>query len=286
MSNQQRLYSFFQQHRTLVILVAVGLFLLEIEIFALAAMKSGRESRMQILGPKGNVIYETDGNELSRFNKYYFEKTFGPMEQYDVRMVTRNRPFPFRAWFVAAVGIPVGVVLLFGFVVRAWTTLFVGDMAKARQKDADAAPAPNSRFERVVGMISRFNIFVIGALVLLGVLAYWVVPNLLTYLGRVGIETLIRYKWVFLALAAIFLALVVWIVYLRYLLAKKAIESRMEVDKYRLRLESERMGHAAAQIPYAPKAIAGGPLTGDSSEPEDAKDEGGNTATPIGRGFG
>ena len=271
MSNQQRLYSLFQQHRTLVILVAVGLFLVEIEIFALAAMKSGRESRMQILGPKGNVIYETDGNELSRFNKYYFEKTFGPMEQYDVRMVTRNRPFPFRAWFVAAVGIPVGVVLLFGFVVRAWTTLFVGDMPEARQKDADVSAEADSRFERVVGMISRFNIFVIGALVLLGVLAYWVVPNLLTYVGRVGVETLIRYKWVFLSLAAVFLAVGVWIIYLRYLLAKKAIESRMEVDKYRLQLESERMGNPAAQISYTPTAVSDSPLPGECSETENSK---------------
>lgn len=269
MSNQQRLYSLFQQHRTLVILVAVGLFLVEIEIFALAAMKSGRESRMQILGPKGNVIYETDGSELSRFNKYYFEKTFGPMEQYDVRMVTRNRPFPFRAWFVAAVGIPVGVVLLFGFVVRAWTTLFVGNMPETRQTDEDAPAAADSRFERVVQMISRFNIFVIGALVLLGVLAYWVVPNLLTYAGRVGIETLVRYKWVFLSLAAVFLSLVVWIIYLRYLLAKKAIETQMEVDKYRLQLESERTGNAAARIPYVPTAVAGGALPADSSETGD-----------------
>ena len=33
------------------------------------------------------------------------------------------------------------------------------------------------------------------------------------------------------------LALVIWIIYLRYLLARKTIESQVEVDKFRLQLE-------------------------------------------------
>jgi hypothetical protein len=48
---------------------------------------------------------------------------------------------------------------------------------------------------------------------------------------------LIRYKWIFLAVASIFTTVVLWIIYLRYLLAKKAIESQVEVDKYRIQLE-------------------------------------------------
>ena len=37
--------------------------------------------------------------------------------------------------------------------------------------------------------------------------------------------------------AAAFLGTVLWIIYLRFLLAKKAIDSQVEIDKYRLRLE-------------------------------------------------
>lgn len=262
MTGKNSLGSIFQEHKTLFVIVAVGLFLIEIEIFALAAMKSGRESRMQVLGTSGSVIYEADGSDLSQFNKYYFEKTFGPMDRFDVRLVTFDRPFPFRAWFVAAVGIPVGVVLLFGFVVRAYLTLFYGESGK--QDAGGTAPKlenpAESRFERIVRMVSRFNIFVIGALVMLAVLAYWVVPNLVTHLGRVGIETLIRYKWAFASLALGFLVLVAWIIYLRYLLAKKAIDGQVEVDKYRLRLEAEQTQGTVAQLSYNP---SGGSVEGN-----------------------
>lgn len=100
------------------IVIAVVLFLVELEIFALAAMKSGRKSWLQIIDAKENVIHETDGNNLSDFNKYYFEKTFGPFDQHQVKLITKNLPFPFRAWLVAAVGLPVGAILLFAFTDR------------------------------------------------------------------------------------------------------------------------------------------------------------------------
>jgi hypothetical protein len=73
---------------------------------------------------------------------------------------------------------------------------------------------------------------------------------MITYIGRVGVDTLIQYKWVFLSTGIIFLGMIIWIIYLRYLLAKKAIESQAEVDKYRLQLEYHpndahppRLGH-------------------------------------------
>jgi hypothetical protein len=70
-------------------------------------------------------------------------------------------------------------------------------------------------------------------------LSYWVVPNLIVHVGKLGVESLARYKWIFLSLGMVFLGLMVWIIYLKYLLAKKAIDSHAEIDKYRLQLEFE-----------------------------------------------
>jgi hypothetical protein len=81
------------------------------------------------------------------------------------------------------------------------------------------------------------NIFIIGFLIFIGVISYWIIPNMITYLGRTGIDTVIRFKWVFIAIATTVVAIGVWIVYLRYLLAKKSIESRTEIEKHRLALE-------------------------------------------------
>ena len=242
------LTTLIRENKTLCIIITVGLFLIELEIFAVAAVKSGRKSWLQIYDDRGAVVYETDGARLSDFNKYYFEKTFGPFENYDVKLVTRDVPFPFRAWFTAALGIPIGAVLMFGFVFKAWLTLFHGERT-AQETAGRVAEAPESRVEQVLNGVGRLNIFTIGALVFLAVVAYWAVPNSIAYIGRAGLEALGRHRWLFFTVAGAFLAVVLWIIYLRYLLAKKAIESQAEVDKYRLQLEHKPSG-TAPQLEY------------------------------------
>ncbi len=110
MSSSNTITALLKEHKTLFIVITIGIILLEVEIFAFAAMKTGRKSIMEFRDPQGNLIHVTDGDNLSTFNKYYFEKTFGPMDQYRVNLISQDRPFPFRAWFTAALGIPVGAV--------------------------------------------------------------------------------------------------------------------------------------------------------------------------------
>ena len=125
MQNKQNIIEFLRENKTVVLILAVCLFLIELEVFALSVMKSGRKSRLHVLNTAGEMIYETDGNNLSSFDKYYFEKTFGPFENYNVKLVTTEQPFPFRAWFSAAIGIPVGLVLLMAFVSRRFPPFFM-----------------------------------------------------------------------------------------------------------------------------------------------------------------
>jgi hypothetical protein len=227
MKYQSDIVSTIKEHRTLFIIIMVGLFLIELEIFAVAAMKSGRKSMLQISDPKGNVVLLTQGARLSQVDKTAFERTFGPLDQYRVHILSEDRPFPFRAWLVAAVGIPVGMMLLFAFVIKAWTALF-------REEPSDSAAEKNapedaSGLERYMHVVSRFNIFIIGVLVFVAALAYWILPNFILFAGRAGIEAIARYKWVALAAAVVFVGSVLWVIYLRYLLAKKTIEpTRLE----------------------------------------------------------
>ena len=69
MPHRKNVTSFMRENKTIFVIISVVLFLLELEIFALAAMKSGRKSWLQVMDDKGNVIYETDEKNLSEFNK-------------------------------------------------------------------------------------------------------------------------------------------------------------------------------------------------------------------------
>jgi len=238
MSETSNMLQVIRDNKTVFILIAVGLFLIELEIFAIAAMRSGREARLQVLNDRGDLIYEADGTQLTDFNKYYFEKTFGPLENHQTRLVTSVEPFPFRAWFAAAIGVPVGAILLFGFAVRAYMALLYPEAGKGDAGDPASAPDESeTRLERVIRKVSQFNIFVIGALTFLTAVTIWMLPNMLQKMGAAGVAAIVKYKWVVLGGVVVFLALIVWVIYLRYLLARKTIESQVEVDKYRLQLE-------------------------------------------------
>jgi hypothetical protein len=239
MKDNRSLSGIIREHKTVFIILLVGLLLIELEIFALAVIKSGRKSWLQVLDEQGNVIHETSGSHLSEFNKYYFEKTFGPFENYQVRLQTERIPFPFRAWFVAAVGLPIGVMLLFGFIVKAYSAIFMTAKPEAPPPEPGSQKAYETRLEMVLDKLSRLNIFLIGFFILVGVLLYWIVPNALTFIGKTGIDALIRFKWVFIVSAVVLVGIVIWIIYLRYLLAKKSIETQTEIEKLRLQLESK-----------------------------------------------
>ncbi len=254
------LLKLMKAHRTLLIVVAVGLLLIELEIFAIAVTKSGRESYLQILDDRGNIVYETDGERLSDFNKYYFEKTFGSLDGFQKRLQTRDRPFPFRAWFAAAVGVPVGVILLLGFVFRAYVTMVFGHGKPQEGPGERSGPGDGrlGRFDNLVRTVSQYNIFIIGGIVFLGVVGLWYLPNMLNEIGKMGVETIARYKWVVLSAIAVMLGLVIWVIYLRYRLAGKAIDSQTEIEKYRLHLRLDpayRDAPALAHHPDAPLPV-------------------------------
>ncbi len=255
MTTSHTMASLFRENKTLFILIAVGIFLIELEIFAVAAINSGRKSWMEVKDQHGNIIHVSEGNNLSSFNKYYFEKTFGPLDQYQVNWVSKDEPFPFRAWFAAAIGIPVGAILLFGFITRAFAAIIYGDrIAVGAASSGASEPIARNRLETLMAGISRLNIFAIGFLVLLAMFTYWVVPNLILYIGQVGMDTIMRYKWFFLTVALTLLGIAVWIIYLRYLLAKKAIDSQTEVEKFRLQLaagnsEPLRLEYSQSALP-------------------------------------
>ncbi len=275
MPQRKKLADLARENKTIIIIIAVGLFLIELEIFAVAALKSGTDYKLQVMDNNGNLIHETDGKNLSDFNKYYFEKTFGSFDDYQVKLVKNDRPFPFRAWFVAAVGIPIGVILLFAFVVKAYMALFHNEDELSFAKNAENGQY-HTRMERIIAGVSRFNIFVIGFLVLFSVLLYWIIPNFATYVGRVGIDTLIRFKWFFLTASLMIFALIIWIIYLKYRLAGKAIDSQVEVDKYKMKLEYTHGVKMGPSLEYH--------KTGDEDIPLVAwKEEDDNTTPPSSR---
>jgi hypothetical protein len=98
------------------------------------------------------------------------------------------------------------------------------------------------------------------------VISYWIIPEVIIYLGKLGEDTILKYKWFFLAVIAVFFGVLVWVIYLKFLLAKKTIESQTEVDKFRMQLEFKQSGDFPMQLEYNAGKANSGPLIGWNKE--------------------
>ena len=245
MTSQAKWRNHFQEHKTLFTVLIVGLLFFELQIFALAVMKSGRHSRIQVVNQSNKVVYETRSYNFDSWEKIQFEKTFGPLTDYQVRQTTVERPFPFRAWFAGAVGLPVGAVLLFGFFVKAYEALFFRNGPDSGKADQEGS---TDKVGLMITRVSRMNVFALGGFVLLLVLGLFAIPHLLAEFGSYGVSVISTHRWVVLGAIAVCLGFVLWIVYLRYRLAHKTIETQAELEKYRLQLEFQHRHNSIAQM--------------------------------------
>jgi hypothetical protein len=249
MSAGKNTLSIIRGHRTVFVAITVVLLLIELGIFAVAALQSGEHYKLQFWDQNGDLVYETDGKNLNDFNVYQFRMTHGPVQNYKRKLVKTEIPFPFRAWFVAAFAIPLGMFLFFAFILKAYEALFYGEEEKRDVTDSGTSRY-ETRLEKIIGGVNRFNIFMIAVVAFLAVIAYWVLPNLLIYVGEVSLDTVMRFKWVILLVGLLAFGLLVWIIYLKYLLAKKSMDSQVEVDKHRLALEYKYDAKAQLQLEH------------------------------------
>jgi hypothetical protein len=234
MSQRLRLSDLLEEKRyqRIILTISVLAFLaLELVIFYSAATQSGQKSRLIVTDKNGAVVWDTPGTSLTSYERIQFEATHGSLENYSIQIQREEFSFPFRAWVSAAVGIPVSLVLLVSFIVKAYLSLLFGDEKSGPEGSAEAKA---SRFGSFFRIFSGVSIFHVGFFLVLGVLLLWLVPNLLGDFARISIVTVREFKWFFLG-ASLFIAfLVTWVILLRYRLSKKMLDNQLDLEKFRV----------------------------------------------------
>jgi hypothetical protein len=236
MAPKLRLLDIFEGKSNLKIVLAASVFLLlaiEIVVFVAAATSSGENSFVEVKNERGQVVYRTPGNTVGHIHRPYFEKYHGPLNNYQIEITTISKPFPVREWIAAAVGIPVGLILLTTFLVKVYLLLVYGE-EKPYGADPAAAGGKKHLLVSWSDLLSSFSIYYIGALTLVVVLLLWLVPNFLGDLFNLSVSTVRELSWFFFAIIMLFMLFVIWVVYLRYKLSKKMMENQLSLEKYRI----------------------------------------------------
>jgi hypothetical protein len=250
MAQRPRLLDVFEgkSNQKIILTASVLIVLaLEILIYLAAASQSGQQSRVVITDGNGVKKYEAPGTALTSYEKLNFENNFGPLKDYRIQIHTEHLPFPFRAWSSAAVGIPIGLILIVAFVVRCYLALVYGEAQPG--KGDGTGDMEIGRFGVMASLFQRVSVFQFGFLVLIGVLLFWIVPNFLGDFARVSISAIREFKW-FFAGAALFLAgLILWVIHLRYKLSREMLKNQGELDKYRLQIRLLEQKEAPPLLP-------------------------------------
>ena len=235
MSQKVRLLDLFEgkRYQKIILTIAVLAFLvLELLIYLAAASQAGQKSRVVVTDQNGIIKYETSGTSLTSYERMTFENTFGPLENYQIQIHTDSQPFPFRAWVSAAVGIPVGLVLLVSFVVKVYLNLLYGEEKSKPEETAEASKT--NRFGSLFHLFNGFSIFHVGFFLVIAVLLLWMVPNFLGDFFKISVVTIREFKWFFLGASMFIAFLVTWVIFLRYKLSKKMLENQLDIEKFRV----------------------------------------------------
>ncbi len=219
--------------KTVLIICIVVLFFIEIAVFVAALNSSGKKSRVIVYDKNGYKVFETDGTTLSTYEKVVFENNFGPLSNYHIKIETEKIPFPFRAWLAAAVGIPIGLVLIIAFIIKAYLALLYG----GGEGENDSGARSRGALGSFLSQATKVSVFPLGLAILVLVLLMWMVPNFVGEFAKLSVKTIKEFKWFFLGVSVFLGALICWVIYLRYKLSKQAIENEKDIEKYRLEIK-------------------------------------------------
>jgi hypothetical protein len=98
----------------------------------------------------------------------------------------------------------------------------------------DGRPHP---FVFLANFISSHSVFYLGTFIALAAMVFWMLPNFLAELVGLSINILRENKWFVLAPVIGLSAFIVWVVYLRYRLAKRMMDHQFTLERDRLNYE-------------------------------------------------
>jgi len=209
---------------------------------------------VKIYNADKQVIYENDYNltHIKEFKRAYGIKKLKENGFVLTRLKKENQ-FPIRAWIALSICIPLIVILFTAFIIKVFEDMFPSSKrtqglkkqeGKGKEKDEEQEDTPSpdfeeSKFEKLFSTLGRLNVYSLGTTILVIAFLYWMVPDLLVFVGKISYQTISELKWVILGI----ILLVGLYLIIRSILAHKTrteiIRQQADIQKNRDRLAIE-----------------------------------------------
>lgn len=227
----------------LLILVTFGI--IEFGILVVCIAFSSNQDIVKIYNPENEVVYENEYNitHIREFKRAYGIANF-KNDGFTLTRLKKENKFPTRAWIALSICIPLMLILFTAFIVKVFEDMF-HSRKKPEEKEASqddetqASDFEETKFEKLFSTLGRLNIYSLAATVLLIAFLFWMIPDLLVYVGKISYQTISELKWVILGI--ILLGGVYFII--KAILAHKTkneiIRQQADIQKNRDRLAME-----------------------------------------------
>ncbi|MFZ5569362.1 MAG: hypothetical protein ACOZF0_03080 [Thermodesulfobacteriota bacterium] len=147
-----------------------------------------------------------------------------------VKEVEEIIPFPWKAWILISVGVPIGIAFLVLLLTKAY-------FQAVDPGENEPAEAPG-KFVAALNRLSQINIIWFMLLSIIVIFLFWYIPEIVKYTGGVAMTWLTRYWWIPAIVSGIVVSVVFFWIYLQYKLKLRAMNMEMELAKFKfLQLE-------------------------------------------------
>ena len=216
--------------------------MIEFGILVACLVTASSHTRVTVYDPDQKVVYEDvyNADALAEFRRVSGIENFRA-EGFTVARVLVEKPFPTRTWIALSICVPLLLILFVAFLVRVFEDVF---LAKKKPLDKNEAESrefdfEETRFEKLFSTLGRLNIYSLGATVIVAAFLYWMVPDLLVYIGKISFQTLAQLKWVLLGLVLVGGIYLIVRAVLAYKTRIAIIEQQSDIQKHRDRLAIE-----------------------------------------------
>jgi hypothetical protein len=210
--------------------------LCEFIIFFSAYNISGEKKKLQVRTKSGELVYEVNGERLQSFDKYYFENNFGSLENYELRLVEKNVPFPVRGWFFASIAFPVGLSLILIFFFKILSFFHPNLKSRIKETETDFFQK-DSKFQ-IKTKFFNLNIFYAGLFLFAVSFIFWALPIVFNSAADRFLYTVSQYPLIFSVLFLSVFIFLFYFVYLKFRLKKFEIEKRYLIELKRIEKSS------------------------------------------------
>jgi hypothetical protein len=242
--SENKLLEMVEKHVPSLFLIIFTFAMLEFGILMVCVGYSGNQHILKIYNSTNDLVYEDVYNEshIAEFKNIYGIENFKE-EGFVLTRVAIDNKFPTRAWIALSICVPLVLILFIVFIVKVFADVFHSkkddDDDNENKKEKLNSDFEETRFEKLFSTLGRLNIYSLGSTIILIVFLYWMVPDMLVYLGKISYQTISELKWVILGMVLFGGAYMILKAFLSYKTKNEIIKQQADIQKNRDRLVIE-----------------------------------------------